>query len=674
MTADAALAGAPPREDLLALTSDTLAALANRGLVKRAAKDLDAGAGPRIELAADGGVLGSFPDGSHTRLPAGTGLDAAECSCAAAGACRHRIGLVLAYRQAHREAVREEAVGPSFVDWSPGCFDDARLEAELGGAALAAARRVLARGYTATVHPAREAQPAPWVELATCTVRFPVPHELGYALTDAAAAQRGETVALAVWAFRAADADGGASPAASRRVSVGGPAPAGPGRDTDPSGLDEALALADELLLDGVAHTTPVFAAQLDRTGAALSRASLHWPAAVLTDLRSQVDSYTARDTRYEAAQVAALVAELHARHRAGALDRPGVLGTQEPAETPLRRVRLVALGCRISGRTPAERSAELYLAQPDAGIALVLRKRWDLAEGQSLTGADLAARRLLGSPLRALAGANIVSESISRSPGRTVAIGRGRVAATSVTPVGSAWADLPGTLLVRDIAAHLGDRDDRPPRLIRPRVEADTARVLAVSSVGPVGYDAARQRLEAVVHDPSGGSALVLAHHDPVCPGRLDALADALGSGQVRFVSGLLRREGGRPVLDPLAVLTADGLVLPDLAADTGTRILTPAGVRTADPITRALESAFSALADLVQTGLRGCGRTGHDRLAAAAADLHRTGLHTAAGLVRTVATTLGTDTPAAAVTPWTDAAVHLLVALDLHQETATP
>ncbi|MFD0277385.1 hypothetical protein ACFVHB_26235 [Kitasatospora sp. NPDC127111] len=682
----------PPRADLLALTPDTLAALANRGLVKRAAKEVDSGAGPRVDRAADGGVLGVHPDGSRPRLPVGAGLDAAECSCAATGVCRHLIGLVLAYQRLHA------AAGPSappVTDWSPGAFDDARLEAAFGRTALAAARRTLDRGYAATVHRADAAQPVPWVELATCTVRFPVPHELGYALTDAAAPLRGETIALAVWAFRAADAVEGADAAdpadaragtrATVQVTVGGPAPTRPSRDTGPAAgpdaapaapdqLAEAAALADELLLDGVAHTTPVFAAQLDRAGAALSRAALHWPAALLTELRGQVDAHAARDARYEAARAAALIAELHARRRAGAVDRPGVLGTREPADTPLRRVRLVALGCRISGRTTAdgstERSAEVYLAQPDAGIALVLRKRWEVTEGRPATGAGLATRRLLGSPLRALAGANVVSEHISRSPGRTVTIGRGRVAATSITPVGSAWADLPAPLLVRDLTAQLRAWDDRPPRLVRPRVEADTARVLAVAAVESVGYDPGRQRFEAVVRDRAGTTALVRAEHDPVCPGRLDALAEALDGGRVRFVSGLLRREGGHPVLDPLAVLTTDGLVVPDLAAGDGTGALAPAVPRTPDPITHALEAGLAALAELAHTGLRGHHHAARDHLAAAADGLRRAGLHSGAALVRAVATALATGPADAAVGPWTEAAIHLLVALELHQE----
>ncbi|MEU6239160.1 hypothetical protein ABZ885_40075, partial [Kitasatospora sp. NPDC047058] len=73
---------APPRADLLALTPDTLAALANRGLVKRAAKDVDSGAGPQVECAADGSVLGVHPDGSRPAAAAGWSLDRGRANLA----------------------------------------------------------------------------------------------------------------------------------------------------------------------------------------------------------------------------------------------------------------------------------------------------------------------------------------------------------------------------------------------------------------------------------------------------------------------------------------------------------------------------------------------------------------------------------------------------------------
>ncbi|MFB9839740.1 hypothetical protein ACFFNX_47110, partial [Actinoallomurus acaciae] len=185
------------RADLLALDTDALIALANRGLVKRATRELDAGTVPALSTDTDGTVRGRFPDGVEVAFPVGAGLDTASCTCPATGVCRHRIGLVLAYQ---RET--EPAAPGAAKEWSPGSIDDETLRQVLGTRALTAARRRRAAGYSAYVH---RDTPTPWVELPTCTVRFLVPGELGYAHTDAAGPEHGEAIALAVWAFREAD-------------------------------------------------------------------------------------------------------------------------------------------------------------------------------------------------------------------------------------------------------------------------------------------------------------------------------------------------------------------------------------------------------------------------------------------------------------------------------------
>ncbi|CAG7654436.1 hypothetical protein [Actinacidiphila bryophytorum] len=645
------------RADLRALTPETLAALANRGLVKRAEKDLAAGAGPAVTAADDGTVRGVFPDGVETVIAPGADLDAADCTCGAPGVCRHRIGLVLAYRQTAEDTPQESG---AFADWSPGEFDDDALAAAVGRPALAAARRVQDRGYSARLHRPTPEDPVPRVELPTCTVTFPVPHELGYALTDAAPAMRGEVVVLAAWAFRAGDDAG-----RTELVTVGGrPQEGDPGES-----LRTALALAGELLLDGVQQAGPVFAGSLRQCREELTAASRHWPAGAVADLQEQVEAYATRGTRYDAGRYALLLAEIHARHRAAALDPVQVLGTKEAPTTPLRRVRLVALGCRIGG-SAHERTAEVFFAHADAGIALVLRKRWDLAEGQDATGYELSSRRLLGSALHALAAANVVSEHTSRAADRTIAISRGRIAATSVTPVGSAWAELPGTLLLRDVAAHLRGLGERPPQLIRPRVAAESVRVVAVESVGPIGYDPAGQQLEAVLLDPAGNEVLVRAEHNPLCPGGLDALAAALGGGQVQCVSGVLGSAGGRFVLDPLAVLTPTGVVVPDLAAGEGDTLIATTAARPTDPITAALEAGLAALADAAHHGLRRLTAPARTRLDDSATLLRRTGLRTAAGHLRDLEAALRQDS--GAVARWVDAHIHLAVSLETHRQTA--
>ncbi|MGW1794779.1 hypothetical protein ACWCQN_01950 [Streptomyces sp. NPDC001984] len=648
------------RADLLSLTPETLASLANRGLVKRAEKDLAAGSGPELTTTAEGAVRGSFPDGTQTVLPPGLGLDAVDCTCGATGVCRHRIGLVLAYQRATEAGT--ESAGAAYEDWSPGEFDDEALAKAVGLPALTAARRVRDRGYTARVHPPTAEDPVPRVELPTCTVRFPVPHELGYALTDASAALRGEMVALAVWAFRAADEG------ETTEVSVGGRAtPRAQGAD---DALRTALSLADELLLDGVQQAGPVFAGSLDRARQELTAASCHWPAGAVADLAEQLDAYAARATRYEPERFASLLAELHARHRAADRDPVGVLGTGEAPQTPLRRVRLVALGCRITGTT-RDRTAETYFAHADAGIALVLRKRWALTGEQAPTGHELSTRRLLGSPLHALATANVVSEHTARAADRTVSISRGRIAATSVTPVGSAWTELPASLLLHDTAAHLRRTlADRPPRLIRPRVEADALRVVAIGTIDSFGYDPAAQLLEAALRDSAGNDILLRAEYNPLSPGGLDALAKALSEDRITHISGLLTRTHGRTTLDPMALLTPTGVVVPDLSPGTGDTPLTTTPAHRTDSITTALRSALTTLADAAHQGLRHLTTSTRTRLTDAAARLHRTGLRTAARLLRDLDQTLTGQGATSAVPFWVNAQINLVTSLELHEE----
>ncbi|MCC9742563.1 hypothetical protein [Streptomyces sp. MNU89] len=88
-----------PRADLLALTHDTLAALTNRGLVKRASKDIDAGRAPVLTVSEDGRVRADYAGAAVAELPPGAGLDNGSCGCGATGVCRHLIGLVLAYQR-----------------------------------------------------------------------------------------------------------------------------------------------------------------------------------------------------------------------------------------------------------------------------------------------------------------------------------------------------------------------------------------------------------------------------------------------------------------------------------------------------------------------------------------------------------------------------------------------
>jgi hypothetical protein len=642
------------RTDLLALNTDVLVALANRGLVKRAAKEIDAGVVPVVSADEDGTVRGRFADEVEVVFPVGAGLDTASCTCPATGVCRHRIGLVLAYQlQASEEPAAEES-------WSPGSVDDDELRRVLGARTVTAARRRLTAGYSAHLHRGSSDEPAPRADLSTCTVRFLVPGELGYAHTDAAGPNRGEAIALAVWAFREADERGLCE--REIRLDVGGRSASRAER----TGIEPAVELATELLFEGAMHAGPVLGAALRRMRRTIDGQGLHWPAGALDDLAGQLEAYAARGARYSATRYATLLAELHARQRAaiGSGLRSQVLGGDEPGQTPLRRVRLVGLGCRVGG-TLDERVADVFFAHAGDGTVLVLRRRWDQEPERPATGHDLAGRRVAGASLGALATANLVSESASRSASRIVHVAPGRIAKTTVTPVGTAWERLPAAVVVRDLAAAARALEELPPRLIRPRIEAEFVRVVQVAEVRDIGYHAGDQRLEAVIADAAGGTATVSAEYRADCPGALDALAGALADAPA-VISGSLHRGRGTLELDPIALMTAGGVVVPDLAPGEGDTALHPYAGRDRDPLGAALDTALTTLAEVAHRGLRHATPGVHARVEEAAADLGRVGLRASAAMLAAFMAACRSD-PESAARTWVDAQLQLLTAAEL-------
>ncbi|MEU0152844.1 hypothetical protein [Micromonospora fulviviridis] len=540
------------RTDLLALTPEVLAALSNRGLVKRAVKAVDGGEAPTLAVDGDGAVRAAHPDGVTSTLPAGGRLATGVCSCAAPGVCRHLLALVLTYqRQQATESGRAPhpapppvgdpaggdategngrtgdgdaaegggptvdggltgrvdvagpggehhgpaAVGGELWRWSPGDVTDEELAAAVGAPALAAAERRRRAGYTAVVRRPGPEDPVPQVELPTGTVRFLVPRQIGYARSDAAA-DDGAAVALAVWACRAADRE--QPDRREAQVRVGGAVSA-----VDRPALDAAVTLAGEVLLAGAVHTGAGAAARLAAVRRDLDAAGLRWPLLALDELAGQLDAYAARSARYRPETLAEVLAELPARRRAvvngGATPAQRVLGTDEPAETPLRRLRLTGLGARVS-ETAGEVAVDVVLAHPAAAGVLVLRREFTAAEGDPLTGHTLAGRRVAGSTLGALAAGNVVSESAVRSAAHRLRFAAGRLARTAVTPGTGSWAELPPVLLARDLDALAATLAERPPRLLRPRTADESVRVLAVGEVRSIGYAAGEQRLEATV------------------------------------------------------------------------------------------------------------------------------------------------------------------------------
>ena len=641
------------RVDLLALTDDSLAALANRGILKRAAREVTEGKGPALAESADGHVTGSFADGTVVELPPDVTIADARCSCPATGTCRHRVMAVLAYRELATEGpssppsavepgagetAAEPALDAPDVAWSPGSFTDEELEVRLGRHTFGQARSALRSGYRARVRRPTHADPVAAVELASCTVRFLVPERLDYARVDAASGSREDAVALAVWAVR--DADEQQPDGAVVDVEVGGRALAADAG----SGMEPVLPVLADLLADGITGTGPTAATTIAQARRALDARNLRWPVDLLDDLADQLEAYRSRRSRYDPAQAAAHLAEAIGRHRCvaggGAAARVQVLGSEEAAETPLRLLRLTGLGARVRG-DDASRTIEIYLAHPEAGVVLALRRRIEAGpDAEDLpTAEELGRRRAGGARLRDLAGAEVVTESAARSANRTIRLTESRAARTSVTPSAGTWDHLPDGILVTDLELEAARLAGLAPAVVRARVVAEAVRVVAVERVDDLRYLPGAQELQATIQAPRGHALLRLAHHG-AAPGAIDALASVLdgADGPVRFVAGHLRRHGGGIELEPTAVAAGTTVVVPAFAAASGRAIASAPEVEP-DRLARAVADAIEITAEVLHRGHRHLPPGWSGRAAQAARHLRTTGLPAAAAALEALA-----------------------------------
>lgn len=595
------------RPDLRALTDDGLIQLANAGLVKRALREVAAGAGPALAEAGDGTVEARFADGTVTRLGPGRPPDAATCTCPASGMCRHRVALVVAYRAAavadgpvegaaegptEETAERTAVPAAAAVAWDPGTLDGAALEAGLGGAAAAELRRLLAGGITVGLE--RGAVPA--ARLPTATVRFLVPDAVGYARCDCAAGGGCAHVALAIRAFREA--------AGAPEIRLGGAVPARTATAATPAedGLAEAVdRVVAGLLEAGVVSGPEAHDAALVRLRRAAERRGATQVLLAEAELTDQLAAYAGRHAAYDAAVVLALAAELLGRVRGGAV----ALGLGQPYETAMGKTRLVSLGARFLARGRGA-AARVALADTDTGALLALERAFAPGEAEADIAAGLPGRLL--SPGLSVSGTGqgqILTSVARRRADGLLALGQGARGRTALLPR-DALVTLPAPLAARDVPSILRRLADRPPVFLRPRDRLEAFHVFPVEAVLGQAWAPGAQTWQAAVELPGAGGTLHLARaYDPAAPHALDALAGACSGrwGPVRQVAGPVRIEDGALVCDPWSV-SADRLVVPDLAAPDGAGHPIPPAPELG-PAT-LLDEAAALLANALHAGRR--------------------------------------------------------------------
>ncbi|MBF5008936.1 SWIM zinc finger family protein [Burkholderia pseudomultivorans] len=541
---------APVRDDLLELTPEALTALANAGFVKRAPKDVAAGAVPVLAVDGDGTVHASFDGGVRTSLPPGRTLRDAACSCTASGMCRHRVMLVLAYQasvhanaaadagpgddataqvESPDETVRDPEDAPhgetrarasdapdddayaqsSFgLAWSPADFDDAALAASFAPSVLEQAARMAAARPVVAVQSGAGAHASPVARLPMCSVRFFSRRSLAHARCDCRQGSGCVHVVLAVWAFRQAGplTDGASETMIELRAPAGDEAAS----DDDRSPLRDAAAQAliadlDGLLralwLDGSSQPTIALAARVESLRGRLRERGWQWVDDALDEAWQLVHAQHARSSRFEPLRLVRVLAELWARVRAAACaatQRDGaavparqVLGIGVKGEVELDHLRLVSLGVELWA-DDAEEGASVLFADPDTQTVMVLTRNWPRAADAAAGGRapDLAARRVAGFPLRQIAAGQVVTKAATRRANGALDIAAG-VRQTGVLPLSpKSWDDLVAPIRQSSIAALVAHLRDALPDFVRPRQAANGAAAGASGSLHIVAFE----------------------------------------------------------------------------------------------------------------------------------------------------------------------------------------
>ena len=554
------------RADLLALTADDLAALTNRGTVKRAQRELDeAEITGTVHESPAGDISVVWSDGPRCKLPAGATLVRGTCSCAAVALCRHLVRAVLQYQFQHQVksaavVVATDAPPPAPVPagpWNPGDITDEQLKAvyDPRGQAFAHIKGLFNKGILAEV--VRSSKPTVRFHQPAAVVRFMVPGDPRYTHCDCADPAPCKHVPLAVWAFRLLPPE-----QSFGVVNTGGRAPAIPAEV-----LTEVDALMGELVESGFSAATQPWADRLTRLEARLRAEGLTWPADTVGELIEQQQRYAGNDALFAPDRVVELVGELIVRRDAigndtGELPQQLIRGTGQETSGTLGKCRLIGLGCGVTvGRHEVELVA--YLIDADTGGMAVISKEFPDPKPETKQEPkpfpDLARHTAKEGTFAAVGAGQLLTDG-----GRRTAAGRltfSRVKA-SVQPQAFEWESLKPPVAVESFAEVVARLAALPPAALRPRRAAEDFHVMPVASVADAGFDVPSQTVLAKLTDQAGGVAYL--RHPFTTRGRTGAerLLTTLNdqAAALKFVAGTVRRVPGGLLVSPVCCVFEKG------------------------------------------------------------------------------------------------------------------
>ncbi len=597
------------RQDLLALTLDDLITLSNRGIVKRAQKEL---AKFTLELAetADGTVTTRWSDGVECLLPPNKTVGEAHCTCAATGICRHLVRTVLAYQQVTAEAGdHQETQVQLSAPWDPGQITDESLVAHFRKATLTRLRKQFEEGHV--IELVRSSKPTARFHTLSLTVRFLVPDDVRYTHCDCDEKAPCKHVPLAVWAFRQLPAGQTGGIVTTRQIVW--PVP-----DELLDELERSLCDLAEAGLAGAAQALIDRFRQLEATCRA---EGLIWPAETVADLVQEYERYANHDARFSPIHVAELIGELCIRSEAvrsntGTVPQLFIRGTEKDRETRVGTARLVGLGCGVKiGRGGVTLSA--YLQDTDSGVVVAVRRDFtDPTDEEALPFPQLARRIVMkGISLASLGAKQLLIKGGKRLASHQFIPGRANAVAN---PQAYQWESLRAPTLAADFAEIRARLRAQPPLCLRPRWVAENLYVCPVAGVEAAHFAVAEQEVQAILRDEAGEQALL--RHPYTSRGREGAERLLTWLTQhpewLCFVVGRVRlgTQSGGLLFEPLSFVFQEGatrtMLQPwvDRADEMQTHIPATQNSRaavTSEPIFDYPRQVMAALGELFLTGL---------------------------------------------------------------------
>jgi len=571
---------------LAAFDDDALAGLANKGLVRRARKDLetirpqlldpgDAVERLRVQVADAVAELALPPAQSR-------------CDCPASGICRHILAALIFVKESALEsgdaASDTNAVGvepiATPIAASPVeevlALDDEAIGKWAGKALVTRVSKALALGLPVVFEagervaarlPTRNVNcrwmPGCGPEGMICSCHEPRACEHRVAVVLALQAARGTRVLDDAGSIALAEAAGAPRSREEVLASVG-------------SVLAEMVAL-------GLSRLSTASAERLRTLAVSAHGVDLPRLERLLTGLAAEVEQALARNAQADSASLLTQCARVEALRR-GLAHRPTqhLIGQHKTSYEPVGDIELVGMGARAWRSQSGFAGLTVYFWDSSARNWAT----WTDTRPLTIGGFDPVLRYRSDGPWEGLAS----PAEASRSCLRLVGAWRNREGRVSGRPATRAIPT--GQADVASVPVRLDHWDalvDRARQLLgggfQDRSEQDAIVFLAPARWGPALFDEVRQELLRCVWDREGRPLLLALRHDQGTEGAVNTLL-AHDASATQSVLGLLRLRGDRLSVEPITLHTENGPINLTLegAAIAPAEVTEPAGRETGE------------------------------------------------------------------------------------------